>query len=180
MNFKKLFASFLLVFGLIAITNAQKFIYVDTDYILENIPEYTAAQDQLDDMSEDWQEEIQALFDEIETLYKAFQSESVLLPETERTERENEIINKEKEAKDLQRKRFGTNGDLYKKRQELIRPIQDKVYNAIEEVAVEGSFAVVFDKAGSATMLYTDVKYDKSDDVLAKLGYTPGGGNYNE
>ncbi|HNW98454.1 MAG TPA: OmpH family outer membrane protein [Bacteroidales bacterium] len=152
----------------------QKYAYVDSDYILENIPEYAAAQDKLDELSIEWQAEIEAKFKTIDSLYKKFETESVLLPEDLKTKRENDIITKEKEAKALQKKRFGTDGDLYKKRQELVKPIQDKVYNAIEELATEGSYGIIFDKSGSLTMLYTNPKLDKSDEVLEKLGYKPG------
>jgi len=152
----------------------QKYAYVDTDYILENISEYRIAQDQLDELSVKWQKEIEEKFAEIDKLYKAYQAESVLLPEDMKKKREDEIINKEKEAKDLQKKKFGKNGDLFKKRQELVKPIQDRIYNAIEEIATNSNYAVIFDKSGCLTMLYTNPKYDKSDDVLDKLGYKPG------
>lgn len=152
----------------------QKFAIVDSEYILENIPEYIAAQDKLDEYSIEWQEEIEAKFKEIDSLYKKFQTESVLLPEDIKKKKEDEIITKEKEAKALQKQHFGKEGDLYKKRQELIKPIQDKVYNAIEEYATEGVYGVIFDKSGSLTMLYINSKLDKSDDILEKLGYKPG------
>ncbi len=151
-----------------------KFAYVDTQYILDNIPEYTAAQDKLDEQSVTWQKEIEAKFKEVDSLYKKFETESVLLPEETKKKRENDIIAKEKSAKDLQKQRFGTNGDLFKKRQELIKPIQDKVYNAIEDIANDGGYGIIFDKSGSLTMLYSNPKLDKSDDVLDKLGYKPG------
>jgi len=152
----------------------QKFAFVDTEYILDNIPEYAAAQDKLDALSVEWQKEIEAKFSEVDSLYKKFQTESVLLPEDIKTKKEAEIVAKEKEAKSLQKQRFGKDGDLYKKRQELVKPIQDKVYNAVEELATEGGYGIIFDKSGSLTMLYTNVKLDKSDDVLDKLGYKPG------
>lgn len=151
-----------------------KFAYVDTQYILDNIPEYAAAQDKLDAQSVEWQKDIEAKFKEVDSLYKKFETEAVLLPEDIKKKRQNDIIVKEKEAKDLQKQRFGTTGDLYKKRQELVKPIQDKVYNAIEEIATEGGYSIIFDKSGSLTMLYTNPKLDKSDDVLDKLGYKPG------
>jgi outer membrane protein len=152
----------------------QKFAYVDSEYILDNIPEYTAAQDKLDELSVEWQKEIEDKFSEVDSLYKKFETESVLLPEDIKKKREAEIIAKEKEAKALQKQRFGKEGDLYKKRQELIKPIQDKVYNAIEELATEGTYGIIFDKSGSLTMLYSNPKLDKSDEVLDKLGYKPG------
>jgi outer membrane protein len=153
---------------------AQKFAYVDTDYILENISEYRLAQDQLDELATEWQQEIEDIFAEVDKMYKAYQAEALLLPEDVRRKRENEIIVKEKEAKELQKKRFGKDGDLFKKRQELVKPIQDKVYAAIEEISNEGGYAIIFDKASSTTLLYTNPKFDKSDDVLEKLGYKAG------
>jgi outer membrane protein len=151
---------------------AQKYAFVDTDYILDNIPEYADAQTQLDEFSVQWQKEIEAKFTEIDKLYKAFQNESVLLPEDMKKKREDDIIKKEKEAKDLQKKRFGKDGDLFKKRQELVKPIQDKIYTAIEGIAADDNYAVVYDKANNATLIYTNPKYDISEQVLDKLGYT--------
>lgn len=152
----------------------QKYAFVDSQYILDNIPEYSVAQDKLDELSIEWQQDIEAKFKEIDSLYKKFETEAVLLPEDIRKKRENDIITREKAAKALQKQRFGREGDLFKKRQELIKPIQNKVYNAIEELATEGSYGIIFDKSGSLTMLYTNPKLDKSDEVLDKLGYKPG------
>lgn len=164
--------------ALVSFTNTvkaqTKFAYVETEYILDNIPEYAAAQDKLDEFSIEWQKEIESKFKEIDSLYKKFQAESVLLPEDMKVKKENLIIAKEKDAKALQKQRFGKDGDLYKKRQELVKPIQDKVYNAIEEIANEGAYGIIFDKTGSLTMLYTNVKLDLSDKVLERLGYKPG------
>jgi len=166
----------LLVFTLVGSMafSQQKFAYVDSQYILDNIPEYTVAQDKLDEYSVLWQKEIEAKFAEVDSLYKKFETESVLLPEDIKTKKEAAIVAKEKEAKALQKKRFGKSGDLFTKREELVKPIQDKVYAAIEELATEGSYGIIFDKSGTLTMLYTNPKLDKSDDVLAKLGYKPG------
>lgn len=149
---------------------AQKYAYVDTDYIMENIPEYGAAQEKLNELSVEWQKEIEGKFAEIDKLYKSYQSESVLLPEDLKRQREEEIIKKEREAKELQKKRFGQEGDLFKNRQELIKPIQDKVYNAIEDIANTKGYAFVFDKAGNMTMLFASPKFDLSDEVLRKIG----------
>lgn len=150
---------------------SQKFGYVNTEYILSNIPNYEKAQQQIDLISVEWQKEIEAKFADIDRMYKEFQAEKVLLTEEMRIKREDEIIKKEKEAKELQKRYFGKDGDLFKKRQELVKPIQDEVFNAIKELAVEGNYAVIFDSSGGMNMLYTDPKYDKSDDVLKKLGY---------
>lgn len=168
---KKLFALPVLLLLMSTAVLAQKFAYVDTDYILKNIPSYQAAQAQLDKISADWQKEIEAIYTEVDKMYKDFQAEKVLLTEEMRVKRENDIINKEKEAKELQKKYFGKEGELYKKRQELVKPIQDEVFNAVKEMAVEGNYAIIFDTAGSLNMLYSDPKLDRSDDVLKKLGY---------
>lgn len=166
---KKFFA----VLGLSILTLgsfAQKIGYVDTEYILNNIPEYKSKQSQLDEISVGWQKEIEAKYAEIDKMYKAFQAEQVLLTEDMRRKREDDIVKKEKEAKDLQKQRFGYEGDLYKKRQELVKPIQDKVFNAIKDIANAKSYAIIFDKANSLTMLYTNTKYDISNEVLESLG----------
>jgi len=154
--------------------SAQKFAYVDTKYILSNITEYKSAQEQLDKISVDWQKEIEAKYGEIDKLYKAFQAEQILLTEDMKRKREDEIIRKEKETKSLQKKRFGVGGDLFKKRQELVKPIQDKIYDVIKEIAVAGNYGLIFDKSGDANILYSDPKFDKSEEVLNKLGYKGG------
>jgi outer membrane protein len=152
-------------------TWAQKFAFVDTDYILNNIPSYKAAQDQINKLSADWQKEVEAKYADIDKMYKAYQSEKVLLSDDMKSKREDEIVKKEKEAKDLQKKYFGTEGDLYKKRQELVKPIQDEIYNSVKELSVEQGYAVIFDTAAGLGMLYTNPKNDKSDEVLQRLGY---------
>ncbi|MBR5778477.1 MAG: OmpH family outer membrane protein [Bacteroidales bacterium] len=159
---------FMMWFG---IATAQKYACVDTEYILSSIPDYEQAQKNLDKLSIDWQKEIEAKFQEIDNLYKKYQTEANLLPEDLKTKRQNEIINKEKEVKELQRKRFGAEGDLEKKREELMKPIQDKVYNAIEKVAETKNYAFILDKSGSATLLYVNPKNDISDEILEMLGY---------
>lgn len=169
---KKIFLTALFIVSMGFITMAQKYAFVDTDYILDNISEYADAQTQLDELSVQWQKEIEVKFAEIDKLYKAFQNESVLLPEDMKKKREDDIIKKEKDAKDLQKKRFGKDGDLFKKRQELIKPIQDKIYTAIEGIASDDNYAVVFDKANNATLIYTNPKFDISEQVLDKMGYT--------
>jgi outer membrane protein len=169
---KKIILTALLIACIGLVTKAQKYAFVDTDYILDNIPEYADAQTQLDELSVNWQKEIETKFTEIDKLYKDFQNESLLLPEDMKKKREEDIIKKEKDAKDLQKKRFGKDGDLFKKRQELVKPIQDKVYSAIEGIAADDNYAVVFDKANNATLIYTNPKYDISEQVLDKMGYT--------
>ncbi len=149
---------------------AQKFAYVDTQYILDNIPEFAEAQSQLDEISGQWQKELESKFAEVDKMYKDYQAQSVLLPEDMKKKKEQEIVEKEKEAKNLQKARFGKDGDLFKKRQELVKPIQEKIYNAIQEIANSNNYAVIFDKGGSLTMMYANPKYDISDEVLDNLG----------
>ncbi|MFC2175751.1 OmpH family outer membrane protein [Bacteroidota bacterium] len=151
---------------------AQRFGYVDTDYILEKIPEYQSKQQQLDEISVEWQKEVEKLYAEIDRMYKDYQAEQILLTDDMKRKREQQIIEKEKEAKERQKQRFGFEGDLFNKRREFTKPLQDKVYNAIKKLADARGFAVVFDKAGSLTMLYTSEKYDLSEDVLDELGYS--------
>lgn len=168
---KKILISLMFSLTTIVTMAQQKIGYVDTDYILKNIPAYQAAQAQLDKISADWQKEIENIYQQVDKMYRDFQAEKVLLTEEMKTKRENEIIAKEKEAKDLQRKYFGKDGELFKKRNELVKPIQDEVFNTIKELAIQGNFSLIFDVAGNSNMLYTDPKLDKSDDVLKKLGY---------
>tara|TARA_B100000809_G_C14866937_1_gene434051 strand:+ start:76 stop:600 length:525 start_codon:yes stop_codon:yes gene_type:complete len=150
---------------------AQKFAYVDTDYILNNIPEFNQAQDKLDEISKQWQEEIEAIYAEVDKMYRDYQTQEVLLTDEMKTKRENAIIAKEKSAKDLQRKRFGPDADLYAKRQELIKPLQDKVYDAIQQLAANSKYAVIFDSSSDLIMLYANPNLDKSDKILENMGY---------
>ena len=157
---------------LMSTTFAQRFAYVDTDYILKNIPEYNDKQSQLDEISVQWQGEIEAKYTEIDRMYKEYQAEQILLTDEMKRKREEDIMEKEKEAKELQRQRFGFQGDLFRKRQQLVKPLQDKVYEAVKDVAKARGYAVIFDKASAMTMLYTNSKYDMSDDILEELGYS--------
>lgn len=168
---KKIFFTLLFLAVFFASTFAQKFAYIDSKYILENLDDFNTAQTQLDKLSVEWQKEIEVLYGEIDQLYRLYQAEQILLTEEMRIAREEEIINTEIEAKELQKKRFGTEGDLYKKQQELIKPIQDKVYNAVQEIAEQGKYAIIFDKSSDLMMLFSDPRYDKSDDVLAKIQF---------
>jgi outer membrane protein len=156
---------------LAATAAAQKYAFVDTEYILNNIPSYKAAQEKLDELSQGWEKEISDAYDLVEEMYKNYQNEVVLLSREAKIKREEEIINKEQEAKELQNKYFGVEGELYNKRQELIQPIQDEIYNAVKEIAADGNYAVIFDTSAGMNMLYTDPRYDLSDEVLEKLGY---------
>ena len=164
-----LMAGFLFA-NLSAIGQQQKYAYVDTQYILDNIPEFQDAQDELDEFSKKWQKEIEDTYAQVSEMYQKYQAEAVLLPEDIKQKREEEIVNKEKQVKELQRTYFGSEGELYKKRQELVQPIQEKVYNAIETIAATSNYSFVFDKAGGMTLLYGNPKYDISDDVLDEVG----------
>jgi len=172
---KKLIVTITALFFMTAVLQAQKFAYVDTQYILDNIPEFAEAQAQLDELSEQWQKELEIKFAEVDKMYKDYQAQSVLLPEDMKKKKEQEIVDAEKEVKNLQRQRFGKDGDLFKKRQELVKPIQEKVYNAIQEIATNNNYAIIFDKGGSLSMMYANPKYDVSDEVLDKLGASLGG-----
>lgn len=168
---KRITLTLLLLTIVATLSMAQKFAYVDTEYILSRVPTFKAAQDQLDRIASQYQAEIEQNFKVLDKMFQDFEAEKILLTEEMRKKRENDIVEKEKEAKDLQMKYFGREGMLFKKREELVKPIQDQVFNAVKEVATEGGFAIIFDSAGSANLLYTNPRYDKSDDVLQKLGY---------
>ena len=150
---------------------AQKFAYVDSDYILSQIPDFTQAQSQLDKMSAMWQGEIESLFSDIDALQVALNAEKILLTDEMIADREKVIEDKKTEARMLQQKYFGPEGELFKKRLELIKPLQDQVYNAIQSVAKKRKYDIVFDKSSELIMLYTNPKVDISDDVLENLGY---------
>ena len=152
-------------------TQAQKFAYVDTDYILNKIPDFRQAQDKLDALSSDWQKEIESKYADVEQMYRAYQQEQVLLTDDMKAKREDAIIKKENDAKNLQQKYFGPTGDLYLKRQELIKPIQDKIYDAIQQLAANSKYAVIFDSSSDLIMLYKNNNLDKSDKVLDLMGY---------
>ena len=168
---KKLFLILALSFATITATQAQKFAYVDTDYILNKIPEFKQAQDKLDAISSDWQKEIENKYTEVDQMYRAYQQEQVLLTDEMKVKREEAIINKETQAKKLQQKYFGPEGNLYLKRQELIKPIQDKVYDAIQQLAANNKYQVIFDSSSDLIMLYKNNNLDKSDKVLDLMGY---------
>jgi outer membrane protein len=168
---KKLIFTLVLVIGTTAISMAQRFAYVDTDYILGKMPQYQQAQKLLDQHAEAWQKEIDQKMKEVSQLYNKFQAEKFLLTDDMKRQREDEIVKKDDEAQDLQRQRFGFEGDLFKKRQELVQPIQDLVYDAIQKLSKNRGYDFIFDKAsGGSTLLYTNTQYDLSDQVLRELG----------
>ena len=151
--------------------NAQKFALIDMEYILKNIPAYERANEQLNLISKRWQGEVEAVALEAQTLYKNYQSEAVFLSEEQKTKKEEEIVGKEKEAQELKRKYFGPEGELYKKRESLMAPIQDEIYNAVKEVSDAKGYSVVVDRASAASIIYASPKIDISYEVLVKLGY---------
>ena len=171
---KRFFLILTLLIAMTPVSMAQKYACVNTDYILKSIPDYANAQKRLDKYVADWQKELQDKQDELDGLKADYEQESYLLPENLKKRRMDEIKEKEQEIKALQRQRFGADGDLDKKRAELLKPVQDRVYSTIERVAHEKNYAFVFDKAGSATLLFVNKKYDISNEVLELLGYKPG------
>jgi outer membrane protein len=168
---KRILLTLAVVIGFAFAGMAQKYAYVDSEYILENIPAYKAAQEQLDKLSGQYQKELETIQAEIEKMYNSYRSESVLLSDDMKRKREDVIVTKEKDYRALQQKYFGREGEIFKTRQGLVKPIQDDIYNAIQELAEEGSYVVIFDKAGGLSMIYTNPKFDLSDQVLAKMGY---------
>jgi outer membrane protein len=154
-----------------AVSMAQKYAFVDSEYIRNNIPAFASAQEQLDNLSKQWEKEVADGYAVVEQMYKSYQNESVLLSQDMKVKREEAIINKEKEMKNLQNKYFGPEGELFKKREELVKPIQDEILKAIKEIAVDGSYAAIFDTAAGGNILFANPKYDLSDQVLQKLGY---------
>ncbi len=150
--------------------NAQRYAVLDTKFILDKLPEYKEAQKKLDQFSENWQKELDALQNDLNKMYRDFDAEQVMLSDELKKKREMELFNKEKELRDLQRQRFGFEGDLFKKREELIKPVQDKVYNAIQKLAVEKGYDFILDKSEGITVIFADPKLDRSEDVLKMLG----------
>lgn len=171
---KRISITFLLVIFISIGAFAQRFAYVDSDYILQHIPEYNSSQKQLDALSVQWQKEVDARFAEIDKLFKAYQADQVLLTEDMRKRRENEIIKKEQEAKEFQKLKFGFEGELFQVRTKLIKPIQDRVARAIQAVADAQQLDMIFDKNSDITLLYASPRLDKSNDVIIRLGYKPG------
>jgi outer membrane protein len=167
---KKVFLSLVLMVAGIVAANAQRYCIIDSKYILEKLVDYKDAQTKLDQMSKQWQAEVDARMSEVDRMYKSYQAERAMLSDDMRKKREDEIVAKEKAAKDLQKQHFGYEGDLFKKRQDLVKPIQDRVFNAVQKMASSKGFDLVLDKAGGVTLFYADPKLDRSDDVLKLLG----------
>ncbi|MBT5354335.1 MAG: OmpH family outer membrane protein [Flavobacteriales bacterium] len=152
-------------------TYAQKFAYVDSDYILSKMTEFAQAEEKIDDFSKEWQSEIELAYEEVEQMYRDYQSEQVLLTSEMKTKREEAIMEKEKSVQLLQQKYFGNNGDLYKKRQDLIKPIQDRIFDAVQQLAASNKYSIIFDASSDLIMLYSNPDLDKSDKVLELMGY---------
>lgn len=167
---KKLLISIALLFAIAVSADAQRYAIVDTKYILDKLPEYKEAQKQLDQLSEQWQKEIDDKQVALDKMYKNYEAEQVLLSDELKKKREDELFVREKEVRDLQRQRFGYEGDLFKKRQELVKPIQDRVYNAIQKIAVNRQYDFILDKSEGITVIFADPKLDRSEDVLKELG----------
>ncbi|MDE3184888.1 MAG: OmpH family outer membrane protein [Bacteroidota bacterium] len=167
---KKLLFIFLLTVAFAGSGFSQRYAVIDSKYILSKLPEYTEAQQKLDQFSKMWQQEIDQKSSELDKMYKDYDAEKVMLSDDLKKKREDEIYNKEKALRDLQRQRFGYQGDLFKKREELIKPIQDKVYNAIQKLAAAKLYDFILDKSDGITVIFADPKLDKSDDVLKELG----------
>ena len=171
MKLKIILFSAIMAISAIAL-KAQKFGYVDTDYILGQLTEYKAAQKQLNEISQKWESDLKILKDEVDKLYKDYKAEEILLSPTQRKEREDAIVAKEEAIKKFEQEKFGVNGELFKKRQELIKPIQDKVFVAIQKVAKNNGLDFIFDKSANMNILFSNPKFDRSDDVLDEMGVT--------
>jgi outer membrane protein len=167
---KKFLFAALFACSLALTASAQRYAVIDTKYILDRIPDYKDAQKKLDQFSEQWQHEIDAKQSELDQLYRSYESEQVMLSDDLKKKREDELFNREKEVRDLQKKRFGFEGDLFKKRQELVKPIQDKVYSAVQKLAADRQYDFILDKSEGITVIFADPKLDKSDDVLRIMG----------
>ena len=171
MTMKKIALVLVAVLAGMFTASAQKFALVDMEYILKNIPSYEMANEQLNQVSQRWQREVDDLKKEADTMYKNYQSDMVFLTDEQKKKKEAEIVAKEKEASQLQYKYFGPQGELFKKRQSLIKPIQDEIYNAMKKVSEERGFQVIFDRASSQSILFASPRIDVSNEVLSKLGY---------
>ena len=169
---KKIAITLLLFFAGIAVASAQKFAMVDMEYIFKNVPAYEMANEQLNQLSQRWQKEVEAIGKEAETMYQNYLADKVFLTDEQIKKREEEIVTKEKAATELRYKYFGPEGELYQKRQTLLKPLQDDVYNAVKKVAEERGFQAIFDRASASDIVYASPRIDISNDVLAKLGYS--------
>ncbi|MEE1022613.1 MAG: OmpH family outer membrane protein [Muribaculaceae bacterium] len=168
---KKILMTLCLLAGIAFGASAQKFALINMDYVLRNLPDYEMANEQLNQVSQRWEKEIVALQKEAETMYKNYQADMVFLTQEQQSKRAEEVAAKEKEVAELRNKYFGPEGELYKKRQSLMKPIQENVYNAVKAVAEERKYQVIFDRASSQSIVFASPTIDVSNDVLAKLGF---------
>ncbi len=169
---KKIVLSIIAFFAIALGVNAQKFALIDMEYILKNIPAYEMANEQLNSQSKKWQTEVEALQQEAQNLYKTYQADLVFLSPEMKTKRESQIVEKEQAAQELKRKYFGPEGELYKKRESVVKPIQDEIYNAVKAISEEKGYHVIVDRGSAGSIIYASPKIDISDEVLAKLGYS--------
>lgn len=169
---KRFFLISCLLVAASAVADAQKFALIDMEYILKNIPAYEMTNEQLSQVSKKWQNEVDALQQEAQNMYKTYQSDLVFLSAEMKTKREEEIVKKEQEAQDLKRKYFGADGELYKKRESLMKPIQDEIYNAVKEISEDKGYQLVIDRASAMSIIFASPKIDISNEVLVKLGYS--------
>ena len=169
MNTKRIIIGFSLVLGLLVNIEAQKIAIVDINEVLSSLPEYQNAQTELDRIAAEWRQEIAQEFDKVKSMYNKFQAEQVLLSADDKTKKEDEIVKKESEVRELQKTKFGLDGALFKKRQEMVSPIQDKVFGAIESYAADRGFDIIFDKGGATGLLFTNPEYDKTADLKKRL-----------
>jgi len=167
---KKIALLIVVVLSFAEVANAQRYAIIDSKYILQKIPEYLDAQKKLDSFSVVWQKQIDQKQIELDKLQKDYDAESVMLSDDLKKKREDELFNRQKEIRDLETERFGYQGELFKKREELIKPIQDRVYNAIQKLAVERSYDFILDKSEGITVIFADPKLDKSDEILRTMG----------
>ena len=168
---KRMILTAIVALSAFAGASAQKFAMVDMDYILKNVPAYERANEQLNQVSKKWEGEIDAILKEVESAYKKYQSEAVFLSDAQKTKTEESIMQKEKQASDLKKKYFGPEGELFKKRQSLMAPIQDEIYNAVKDICDQHGYQLVLDRASGGSIIYASPKIDISDEVLQKLGY---------
>ena len=168
---KRMILTAIVALSTFAGASAQKFAMVDMDYILKNVPAYERANEQLNQVSKKWEGEIDAILKEVESAYKKYQSEAVFLSDAQKTKTEESIMQKEKQASDLKKKYFGQEGELFKKRQSLMAPIQDEIYNAVKDICDQHGYQLVLDRASGGSIIYASPKIDISDEVLQKLGY---------
>ena len=171
MCMKKILLTILVAMSCLA-ANAQKFALVDMEYVLKNVPAYERANEQLNQISKKWEGEVEVLVREAESMYKKYQSEAVFLSNTQKQKTEEAIVAKEKQASDLRKKYFSSEGELYKKRQSLMAPIQDEIYNAVKDICDQKGYQLVLDRASGGSIIYASPKIDISDEILVKLGYS--------